>query len=80
MNTPNDGGPATPIPGHVQINANTVRELAYLSTGLSIRDYFAGQALVGLLAGQRAGTNEMFSRDAYRIADAMLAEREKAKA
>lgn len=47
--------------------------------GLSLRDYFAGQALAGLMLreaytspGNRAGV-------AYEFADAMLAEREKSR-
>jgi hypothetical protein len=39
---------------------------------MTLRDYFAGQALVGL-----CGTHEGVARNAYKIADAMLEEREK---
>lgn len=44
---------------------------------IALRDYFAGQALVGLLADPEL--SETIIADAYRIADAMLAEREKGK-
>lgn len=67
-----DGGPAlpcetyqgTPVPG---------------GDGMSLRDYFAGQALVGIasLSGGGFGYPEDdAARWAYRYADAMLAERE----
>jgi len=45
--------------------------------GMTLRDWFAGQALAGLLApGKIAGTAE-FARAAYSYADAMLAARAK---
>lgn len=47
--------------------------------GMTIRDWFAGQALPGLLAGQYCNASEFNLSDlpveAYRIADAMIAER-----
>ena len=57
--------------------------------GMTLRDYFAGQALVGILAGSAGsagdirrgttiGTIERNSgRVAYEFADAMIAERDK---
>lgn len=52
--------------------------------GMTLRDYFAGQALVGLLAGERAAGSyheRMVDSDtaerAYEFADAMIAERAK---
>jgi len=46
--------------------------------GMSLRDYFAGQALVGLVhAGfPMVGGHENIEQRAYRLADAMLKERE----
>ncbi len=44
-------------------------------TGLSILDYFAGQALVMLMSGDRGGDIEDFARYAYTYAAAMLAEK-----
>lgn len=41
------------------------------STGLSIRDYFAGQALAGI-ANTDESCYESWARDAYLAADAML--------
>lgn len=43
--------------------------------GMSLRDYFAGQALAGLTNGRRENV-EVFAREAYAVADAMLAERD----
>ena len=55
--------------------------------GMSLRDFFAGQALAGLVAGVSTDPicrREMFEGDvewgtvtAYKLADAMLAERAK---
>jgi hypothetical protein len=63
-----DGGPAFPV--------------KYQSGGMTLRDYFAGQALAGFLAAH-AGQGVSLPEDdwsatrAYEIADAMLAERAK---
>ena len=46
--------------------------------GMTLRDYFAGQALVGMADYYIAEAEaEMYARRAYLLADAMLAEREK---
>lgn len=52
------------------------------STGMSLRDWFAGQALgavIEMFDTHAAGvaTHQNFATEAYRIADAMLAERNK---
>ena len=64
------GGPA--FPGHGYTD------------GLTLLDFFAGQALVGLLAFDSAANAEADASDAYIVAEAMMAERrkriEKAKA
>ena len=49
------------------------------SDGMTLRDYFAAQALAGICANQdnRVYGNSMeFARAAYRLADAMLKARE----
>lgn len=83
----NDGGPAFPKPWEVK------RESGCYQPGMSLRDYFAGQALAGLATGQEMllanhdltaefgtrGIDNLQANKAYRLADAMLAEREKAK-
>jgi len=50
-------------------------------SGMTLRDYFAGQALVGIIASDCSDKMAVEPRAklAYRIADAMLAEREKEK-
>ena len=76
MSEINNGGPAFPT-----------QELPQWSwpgsTGMSLRDWFAGQALSGLLSGfYRTSTNANLAEvpaEAYAIADAMLAERAKAE-
>jgi len=68
---PNDGGPAFPLTEDAVNHKN--REFAM--QGMSLRDWFAGQALVGLLANDRPISH--VAPDAYAIADAMLVERAK---
>jgi len=66
MSTINDGGPAFPrhaYDGH---------------DGMTLRDWFASQALAGLLAkyGLGEAEPESMAADSYAYADAMLAARE----
>ena len=66
----NDGGPAFPaIPG------DKVQGPCCYWGGMSLRDWFAGQALVGLVPFDLG--DEKTVTYAYMIANAMLAEREK---
>ena len=51
--------------------------------GMTLRDYFAGQAIVGIVAKLSDGDKEIsvdyaaiFAREAYAVADAMLKARE----
>lgn len=62
--TPNDGGPAFPM-------------AAVIGTDdMSLRDWFAGQALTGLMMSQwgKASYGEL-AKKSYAAADAMLSER-----
>jgi hypothetical protein len=80
-----DGGPAFPSP--LVRNEDGERFFAddYGYGGMTLRDYFAGQALQGMLAsniqvpvGSAPQTNIILLASAcYRAADAMLAAREK---
>jgi hypothetical protein len=47
--------------------------------GMTLRDYFAGQALAGITANKQYDSLSfaLATGDAYRYADAMLAERER---
>ena len=67
----NDGGPAFPM----SFGEGPSQE------GMTLRDWFAGQALAGLASlptlTVKSLDDEPYSRVAYRLADAMLAERAK---
>lgn len=84
-----DGGPA--FPTHQELERYDDErgrwQTYYLPLGgMSMRDYFAGQALAGLMAGVSRDADcrrEMFNGDvgwsvvvAYKVADAMLKARE----
>ncbi len=60
----NDGGSAFPSPGVGQY-------------GMSLRDWFAGQALTDLVGSTVGVQVPVVVKAAYEIADAMIAEREK---
>lgn len=74
----NDGGPAFPVTSEFVKNAPSLN-------GMSLRDWFAGQALPSVIEeyarlNPGIGTEHLprnCAGHAYRIADAMLAEREK---
>lgn len=71
MNKINDGGPAFPGPDQTECTVD-------IHEGMTLRDYFAAKAMQGLLAvgNPYAQSDEhMFARDAYVLADAMLAAR-----
>ena len=45
--------------------------------GMTLREYFAGQALAGICADpSRSGSNRLYAEVCYGLADAMLAARE----
>ena len=68
MSTINDGGPAFPVASEVS---------GWHSNGMTLRDWFASQALVGLIADpSRDGSTDDRARYAYAYADAMLRARE----
>lgn len=66
----NDGGPAFPCPH--------LADQFPATGGMSLRDWFAGQALTGMLAFPiGAGDGPHYAKCAYKMADDMLAAREK---
>lgn len=72
MSQTNDGGPAFPC----------TDAKGFVSHGMSLRDYFAGQALAGIMAnaklvGVLAESKQDPASCAYEMADYMLAERQK---
>lgn len=75
MNKP-DGGPAFPIPASKYEDHITEYSVPEQS-GMSLRDWFAGQALAGMLANGNLKPEIYFAGTAYRIADEMIAERER---
>ena len=78
----NDGGPA--FPGHKDIPLPGSGSYRDDTPGMSLRDYFAGQALAGMFAVGVPGSAEtpedwhrLYAKEAYGYADAMLKERDR---
>lgn len=78
----NDGGPAFPRPDVTWSDAERLTGTQG-HPGMSLRDWFAGQALAGGTvffgddwADRSVWDSELIAKQAYMIADAMLAERE----
>lgn len=72
MNTKrNDGGPAFPLA------TSSLSNDSYCVNGMSLRDWFAGQAISPMLVQAYGNTPEFLASHAYAIADAMLKAREK---
>lgn len=70
----NDGGPAFPRPVSHSDEGGT----HFGFTGMTLRDYFAGQALAGILASANFGNvKDWIGGKAYEAADSMLAARER---
>ncbi|MFG0460917.1 hypothetical protein ACF8GG_16440 [Pseudomonas sp. yb_1] len=72
MSKPN-GGPAFPVPGLQEDES---------FNGMTLRDYFAAKAMHGTLAAMDSGERnytppETIAKNAYALADAMLAARVK---
>ena len=83
MSAPIDhGGPA--FPNHPEMEGHSpIGEPIHFFSGMSLRDYFAGQALAGLLASLADDADFpskhnrlQFAHQSYRLADAMIAARE----
>jgi len=73
MSERNDGGPAYPV---WELNGSGQPEMTCF--GMSLRDYFAGQAVQGWSANPLPNASSIHdvAARAYRLADAMLAARE----
>lgn len=63
----NTGGPAFPV------GSGDMRD----PTGMTLRDWFAGMAMQGLVSSPRSIPRATMAEHAYLMADAMIAEREK---
>lgn len=95
MSTADRGGPAFPALQFIVPNDLEARHVARLgeTQGMSLRDYFAGQVLMGLVSAETNATlakarstvadkmgqpiEALMARECYEIADAMIAAREK---
>ena len=79
MSTMNCGGLA--FPGRIWAGKDALGNDQYEpQPGMSLRDWFAGQALMGVLADPNCGHDLGRTAEwAYMCADAMIAEREKFK-
>ena len=81
MSGRNDGGPAYPHEADYVMGDKPSDPYQFkvdFHPGMSLRDYFAGQALANSWTCLEKGDQpEEIAKDAYKIADAMLAEREK---
>jgi hypothetical protein len=75
----NDGGPAFPIPP--QVFDDGVQQVSQQGApGMSLRDWFAGQALAGNCGFSLTAdgvTSDQLAEEAYAIAETMMAERER---
>lgn len=71
MSNKNDGGPA--FPGVQMHDGQSPLK------GMTLRDYFAGQALAGLHISFPGASEETIAAWTYRQSDAMLAAREAGK-
>ena len=68
-----DGGPAFPIEKyHGAMHPHNGK---LLCGGMTLRDWFAGQALVGLAGGEEYSPVCHMAADAYALADEMLTQR-----
>lgn len=79
-NSIDDGGPAFPMPPHMGVLGHLISG----ANGMSLRDWFAGQALAGM-HGSLVNSSEwpdanaanFMAKKAYESADAMIAERKR---
>lgn len=81
MNDTNDGGPAFPasLSGSIDTASISGCHSVVLNAegGMSLRDWFAGQAVAGMMTGSMyLNTGAEVAKAAYAIADAMLQQRE----
>jgi hypothetical protein len=67
----NDGGPAFPQPNHiVETDRGTEEARGWMQdSGMTLRDWFAGQALKGSLASQSKESHWAFAPVEYETAD-----------
>lgn len=74
-----NGGAAFPSPGVLMDDGRGGEYQQGAYEGMTLRDYFAGQALVRITAADQDGvmSPQITAMACYRLADAMIAERAK---
>lgn len=81
----NNGGPAFPgVEHHYERDGSHEQRWVESYDGMSLRDYFAGQALIGITLAASIAKGELFDpaqagQAAYNFADAMLEARDAAE-
>ena len=73
MSNINDGGPAFPVldtSQNLATGETTVHQACY--SGMTLRDYFAAQAMQGMIAAAENYQTHELAQYAYEVADAML--------
>lgn len=73
MTKPNDGGPAFPVPNARGVDAINKPFTLLGSQGMTLRQWYAGQAMQGLIAADAAGQISVDVKYAWQYADQMLA-------
>ena len=81
MSNTNTGGPAFPCDPWAASNPKNATEAKRLAEGMTLRDYFAAEAMRGVLAGrypitEKPNAQEEIAFAAYKQADAMLKARQ----
>ena len=78
MSNIDKGGPAFPVHSVSWKEKDGTECVAIGTCGMTLRDYFAGQALAGICASSPSDdcTNKYIAAESYGLADAMLAARE----
>ena len=71
-----DGGSAFPVPPPIAETDGVSMQWSRAEPGMSLRDWFAGQALAGTMASPDCPSAiQPIAESAYKIADAMIAAR-----
>ena len=65
-----DGGPAFPVVGMGERAGQPFTQI--FNGGMSLRQYYAGMALQGILGVMAQAKNEYISRQCFDLADAMI--------
>jgi hypothetical protein len=80
MSDINTGGPAFPCDPFAASEPKNVAEAKRLAEGMTLRDYFAAQAVQGYVGQGRSYDFADIAQASYRVADAMLSARSTEKA